>query len=91
MCGGCRRFWFCIVFSAEGEVLFKGDPKDADFATVFDAKPAAVDDLAASVASKLSTATVDSPASVQSSRTAAVAPQIGGGVVLGFGNDDEDF
>ena len=120
---GFTQLPFCVVFGADGAVLYRGDPGQVDFATVFDAEPAAPAKAlaqtpapakalaqtpaapASALAQKLDGVSVDSPSSI----TAAVSQQVGhvgsegmaaakplveanrAGVVLGFGNDDEDF
>jgi thiol-disulfide isomerase/thioredoxin len=86
---------FCVVFGADGAVHYKGDPKDIDYATVFDAKPASSAEPAPPTPSKAlasalekTAVTASEPPAVplgESNRTPA-AP-----VALGFGNDDEDF
>ena len=78
---------FCVVFAADGSVLYRGDPGQVDFATVFDAKPAEPKPAEAELAAGLekSCAVAAEPAArplAEANREPAV---------LGFGNDDEDF
>jgi thiol-disulfide isomerase/thioredoxin len=81
---------FTVVFSAEGSVLFKGNPMDIDFATVFDAKPTAAAAEAEALAENLaSSAKVSDGASAAASKPLAEANR--DGAALGFGGDDDDF
>ena len=83
---GIKEVPFAVVFGADGAVLFSGNPQAIDFATVFDAPPAAAppaeveQQLATDLATK---AVVAAPAKAPLGE--ANRP------VLGFGNDDEDF
>ena len=70
---------FCIVFGADGAVLFKGDPSQIDFDTVFAAPaPTPVEEVTKAVEK------VDLKPLGESNHTAAKP-------ALGFGLDDEDF
>lgn len=90
---GFKAVPFAVVFSADGAVLFSGDPQGIDFATVFDAKPATVaakpeaeQQLSAELASKVSVGAKEEAPPPKPLAEANRPP-----VVLGFGNDDEDF
>ena len=102
---GFTQLPFCAVFDANGALKYSGDPKGINWATVFDAAPAppaaatpapiatTEQQLASDLAAKASLA--DGKATEASSPSSIVAP-LGEAtnrpaVVLGFGNDDEDF
>ena len=70
---------FCVVFGADGKELFKGNPKDVDFTTVFDVQ---------AVTASLAGVALATPAAKLQAATKDESPT---SVVLGFGNDDEDF
>ena len=70
---------FCVVFGADGAVLFKGDPSQIDFATVFTTpSPASVEEVTKAVEK------VELKPLAESNHAAAKP-------VLTFGGDDEDF
>ena len=69
---------FCVVFGADGAVVYQGDPGKIDFTTVFKPQAAAVDAVAKGIEK------VELKPLGEANHT--VAPP-----VLGFGNDDEDF
>ena len=80
---------FCVVFSAAGAVLFKGNPKELELATFdFAAEPTAAAPAVEAVATSMEKVAVASPAKPlgEANRATTAAP-----VSLGFGNDDEDF
>lgn len=69
---------FCVVFGADGNVLFKGEPSKIDFTTVFN-PPAPVEAVTKSIEK------VDLKPLAEANHADAPKP------ALGFGNDDEDF
>ena len=82
---------FCVVFAADGAVLYKGDPSKVDLATVFDA-PAPVDQAAEAMA-KAQIGGAATPAGKVAAVEKEESPTSVAQAlpVLGFGNDDEDF
>jgi thiol-disulfide isomerase/thioredoxin len=88
---GFKAVPFCVVFDAAGKELFKGNPKDVDFKTVFAAEP--VQEVAAALQGvKLDAiSSVATPAPMAGKPQSAVKDESPTSVVLGFGNDDEDF
>ena len=91
---GFKAVPFVAVFGGDGALKFAGEPKDVDFATVFDAAPAAAaaeeQQLAADLASKATVA--ESPATkAPLSEVNGTSPTSAMTASLGFGNDDEDF
>jgi thiol-disulfide isomerase/thioredoxin len=122
---GFKAVPFCVVFAADGAVLYTGDPMKVDFSTVFSTRPPALAEIVAVAQATVVNAptTTELPASVAPSQgemqpllqsTPAKAPAAEPSktmscstsptsiisdvtipdceaVVLGFGNDDEDF
>ena len=85
---------FCIIFNAAGAILFKGDPKDVDFATFdFAGQPAETEATVDAAAKQLEAVQVGASKTVapvgQPAKPLGEANREG--VALGFGNDDEDF
>lgn len=84
---------FSVVFDADGAILFKGDPKDINFKTVFDTKPTAAAPADPPTPSKALAKSLDQVGIGDKENAKPLGESNGSptSVVLGFGNDDEDF
>ena len=89
---------FCVVFNAEGAIVYKGEPKGIDYATVFDAAPVAAapadpaadkEQQGAAISAGLAKVAIADEAEAPATKPLGESNRAG--VVFGFGNDDEDF